>query len=132
VSWRRLTGNLGWKVASLLLALVLWFAVEGQPQLATVQAVPVLYRNVPQGLALAADAPANVRAELRGTPQKLAPSSLAEVFVALDLESAGGPGEHSIYLSSADFRLPEGVQFVRSMPPALTVKLTSEGKGKNP
>ena len=59
--WRVLTHNLGWKLISVVLAVLLWIAVEGEPELVTVQAVPVFYRNVDPTLALVSSPPATVR-----------------------------------------------------------------------
>jgi hypothetical protein len=41
-----ITRNLGWKLLSVALAVLLWITVEGEPELVTVQSVPVYYRNV--------------------------------------------------------------------------------------
>ena len=43
------------------LAVLLWIAVEGEPELVTVQTVPVFYRNVEPSLALVANPPPTVR-----------------------------------------------------------------------
>jgi hypothetical protein len=119
VIWRRLTRNLGWKLASLALAVVLWSAVVGEPELVTVQAVPVLYRNLPRELLLLSDTPGDVQAELRGPSGRLTRGTLAEVFAALDLSGVGGPGEETFTLSAADFTLPQGVTFLRAVPSQL-------------
>ena len=52
--WRVLTRNFGWKLLSVGLAVLLWIAVEGEPELVTVQNAPVFYRNVEPSLALVA------------------------------------------------------------------------------
>ena len=57
VIWRGFRRNLVWKLASLALAVLLWSAVVGEPEGVTVQAVPVLYRNLSRDL-LATDTPA--------------------------------------------------------------------------
>src|SRR6185436_1747220 len=64
--WRTLTSNLGWKLLSVVLAVFLWVAVEGEPELVTVQSVPVFYRNVEPTLALVANPPVTIRLEMRG------------------------------------------------------------------
>jgi YbbR domain-containing protein len=114
--FRRITRHFGWKAASLLLAMLLWFAIEGAPELVTIQTVPILYRNLKSGLILTSDAPENVRAELRGSSVKLAQSALSEVSMALDLTDVTGPGERTYTLSSSNFTLPQGVSFLRVIP----------------
>jgi YbbR domain-containing protein len=120
--WRWIKHNFGWKLASLILAVSLWVAVVGQPELVTIQAVPVLYRNLPQGLLVLSDAPDTVRAELRGPSGTITTASLAEVFASLDLSGVTGPGEQTFTLSSADFSLPQGVAFLRAVPSQLRLR----------
>ncbi len=114
--WRRLTHNFGWKLASLGLAVLLWFAVAGEPELVAIQSVPVLYRNLPATLLLLSDAPDEVRAELRGPSGKLTRAALSDAFAQLDLAGVAIPGDQTFTLSAADFSLPQGVRFVRSVP----------------
>jgi len=119
--WRWVKHNFGWKLASLILAILLWVAVVGQPELVTIQAVPVLFRNLPQGL-LVSDAPDSVRAELRGPSGSITTASLTEVFASLDLSGVTGPGEQTFTLSAAEFSLPQGVTFLRANPSQLRLR----------
>jgi YbbR domain-containing protein len=114
--FRKATRHLGWKAASLLLAMLLWYAIEGAPELVTIQTVPILYRNLKNGLILSSDTPENVRAELRGSSVKLTQPALSEVSVAVDLADITGPEERTFTLSSSNFTLPQGVSFLRVMP----------------
>lgn len=116
VLWRRLTHNIGWKLGSLAVAVLLWFAVEGQPELVTMHEIPILYRNLAGGLVLGSDSLVEVRAELRGSSGKLSDPALAETFVALDLSRVTGPGEQTFTLANGDFSLPQGVTLLRAMP----------------
>jgi hypothetical protein len=100
-AWRALTHNLGWKLLSVLLAVLLWVFVEGEPELVTVQSVPVLYRNVESTLALVASPPATVRLELRGASDVVSRENLSNVAVLLDLAGVTEPGEST---SSARIR----------------------------
>lgn len=120
--WRRLFRNAGWKLGSLGLAIILWFAVVGEPELATIHNVPVLYRNLPQGLLIGSNAIDTVRVELRGPTSRLTNVALAEVAVMLDLSSVEGPGERTFTLSDADIRLPDGVTFLRSIPSQMQLR----------
>lgn len=120
--WRRLTRNFVWKLASLALAVLLWSAVVGEPELVTVQAVPVLYRNLPRDLLLLSDTPGDVQAELRGPSGRLTRATLSEVFAALDLSSVNAPGEKTFTLSASDFSLPQGVTFLRAAPSQLRLR----------
>jgi len=130
--WRALTRNLGWKVLSVVLAITLWIAVDGEPELVTLQSVPVFYQNVESNLALVANPPAAVRIELRGASDVLSRNNLANVAVLLDLAGLTEPGERVFPVTRANITLPAGVRFVRSDPPELRLHLDRTSKGNPP
>ena len=119
---RLVTRNFGWKLGSLALSVLLWFAILGEPELVTTHTAPILYKNLPQGLLIGSDALDQVRVELRGPSGKLSPDKLAETAVLLDLSDVKGPGERTFTLSDADFHFPQGVAFLRSVPSQLRVR----------
>jgi YbbR domain-containing protein len=121
---RLITHNLLWKAGSLLLAVLLWFAILGEPELVTTHTAPILYKNLPQGLLIGIDALDQVRVELRGPSGKLSQDRLGEMAVILDLSDVKGPGERTFTLSPADFHLSEGVTFLRSVPSQLRVRFS--------
>jgi hypothetical protein len=121
--WRVLTRNLVWKLLSVLLAVLLWIAVEGEPELVTVQSVPVFYRNVEPTLALVSSPPNAVRLELRGPSDVLGRDNLSSLAVLLDLAGQTEPGEKTFPISRANVTLPAGVSFVRSDPSELRLHL---------
>jgi hypothetical protein len=110
------------KLGSLTLAILLWFAILGEPELVTTHTAPILYKSVPPGLLIGSDALDQVRVELRGPSGKLSPDRLAEMAVLLDLSEVKGPGEKTFTLSDTDFHLPQGVTFLRSVPSQLRVR----------
>jgi hypothetical protein len=121
---RLVTRNFGWKLGSLTLAVLLWFAILGEPELVTTHTAPILYKSLPQNLLIGIDALDQVRVELRGPSGKLSPDHLAEMAVLLDLSDVKGPGERTFTLSDADFHLPQGVTFLRSVPSQLRVRFS--------
>ena len=135
--WRACTSNLGSKLISVALAGLVWIVVEGEPELVTVQSVPVFYRNVGPDLALVANPPAAIRIELRGSSDVLSRENLSNVAVLLDLAGLDEPGERAFPVTRANVTLPAGVNFVRSDPSELKLHLdraphlekTSESKG---
>lgn len=114
--WRRLFHNFGWKLGSLCLAVILWFAVVGEPEVASTHTVPILYKNLSKGLLIGSNAIDSVRIELRGPASELTNVALADVAMTLDLASVDGPGERTFTLSNADLHLPDEVTFLRSIP----------------
>jgi YbbR domain-containing protein len=116
MKWRRIFHNAGWKLGSVALAVVLWFAVVGEPEVATTRTIPIFYKNLPQGLLIGSNPVDNVRVELRGPSSRLTAVALTDVAMTLDLGSVNGPGERTFTLSEEDLRLPDGVTFLRSVP----------------
>ena len=57
--------------------------------------------------------------ELYGPSGKLSQDHLADMEVMLDLSDVKGPGERTFTLSDANFLLPQGVTFMRSVPSQL-------------
>jgi len=122
VIWRSIIHNLGWKLASLLLAVLLWFAIMGEPELVATRVVPVLYKDLPPQLVMVADVPDSVHMELRGPSRKLTAANLSEAAVLLDLAAVSGPGEHTFTLSEANLSLPQGVTFLRAVPSQIRLR----------
>ena len=119
---RLITRNFWWKLGSLALAVLLWFTILGEPELVTTHTTPILYKSLPSGLLIGSDALDQVRVELRGPSGKLSPDQLEEMAVILDLSGVKGSGERTFTLSDADFHLPQGDTFLRSVPSQLRVR----------
>ena len=77
--------NLGWKLGSLLAAVLLWLAVSVTPDVVTNHTAPVLYRNLSPDLMLTGDSPETIRIELRGSARELTSGALADTAAILDL-----------------------------------------------
>jgi YbbR domain-containing protein len=118
---RFITANLGWKLLSLLLAIVLWIAVAREPELATSIAVPVEFKSLPDELDIGSNVPDRVHLELRGPSGRLSRDSLSDLAVILDLHDAH-PGERTYNIRAANINLPAGVTFYRALPSQLTLR----------
>lgn len=119
---RAMMRNFGWKLGSLLLATVLWFAIVGEPEAVATHSVPILYRNLSKDLLIGQDAIDSVRLELRGPASRLNSAALSDLTVELDLADIKNPGERTFTLSDNDLRLPEGVTFMRAIPSQLRLR----------
>jgi hypothetical protein len=123
--WKLITRNLGWKLGSLALSYLLWLTLVAQPEMTTVQTLPVLYKNLPTGTTLAPGMPEMVHVELRGTSSMLTRGNLSEAMITLDLDGTSPENLRIFPVSAAELKLPQGVTFVRADPGELSVKLTS-------
>ncbi|MDP2996444.1 MAG: CdaR family protein [Bryobacterales bacterium] len=112
----KLTRNLGWKFLSLALAILLWFAIVGEPELATSVSAPIEYKNLPPDLEMSSDVLDRVHLEVRGPSGKLRTSDLGNMSVVLDLESVHRPGERTFTIQQWNVNLPSGVILSRAVP----------------
>jgi YbbR domain-containing protein len=115
-----LTRNLGWKLLSLLIAVVLWIAVAREPEVATSLSVPVDFRNMRDDLDIDGNLPDRVRLEVRGPSGRLTRDNLSAVAVVLDLSDAHA-GERTYSIRGRNLNLPSGVVFYRAVPSQLTL-----------
>lgn len=120
---RLLLENLGWKLLSLVLAVLLWFAIVGEPELAASVSAPVEYRNLPRELEISSDVLDRIHLEVRGPSGKLLPSRLADTTVVLDLSSISHPGERTFTISQRNLNLPAGVSLSRAVPAQVRLRL---------
>jgi YbbR domain-containing protein len=114
--------NLGWKLGSLLLAVLLWLAFSSTPDIVTTHTSPILYRNLAPTLLVTGDAPENIHVELRGPATQLTAASLADTVALFDLASVSGPGERTFTISDANLNLPRNVSFLRAVPSQLRLR----------
>ena len=113
------TSNLGWKMLSLMGAVVLWISVASEPELATVHAVPVEYKSVPDDLEISSDFVETVFLEMRGPEGRLRDMREARSAVVLDLSRVHQPGERTFTIDESNVSLPRGIQLVRAIPAQL-------------
>src|SRR5580704_11151811 len=110
-----LTRNLGWKLLSLLIAIVLWISVAREPEVATSVSVPVEFKNPRDDLDISGDLPDRVRLEVRGPSGRLTRDSLSTVAAMIDLSDAQ-PGERTYTIRGRNLNLPSGVVFYQAIP----------------
>ena len=119
---RLIPKNLGWKLGSLLLSVLLWLAFAATPDIVTTHTAPILYRNLAPSLLVTGDAPESIHVELRGPVNQLSAASLADAVALFDLASVTGPGERTFTISDANLNLPRNVSFLRAVPSQLRLR----------
>ncbi len=117
-----LTRNLGWKFLSLLIAVLLWYAVVGEPEVATSVSARIEYKNIPADLEMSTDVLDRVHLEVRGPSGKLESADLGNVAVVLDLASVRRPGERTFTIQQWNVNLPSGVILSRAVPAQVRVR----------
>jgi hypothetical protein len=111
-----LTRNLGWKLLSLAIAVLLWLAIVGEPEVATSISVPIQYKNIPRDLEVSSEVLDRVHLEVRGPSGKVSPSSLADTAIILDLGAVHQSGERTYTIRQDNVNLPSDVVFLRAVP----------------
>jgi len=111
------------KLASLVLAVSLWFYVTSKGKTEMSLTVPLELRNIPQGMAVVGDVPGAVEARFQGQERALREIAAGKKVVgAVDL-SLGKEGENIVRISPDDIRKPSGVMVTHLSPYEITVKL---------
>jgi len=116
--------NLGWKLASLLLAVLIWLAYSSTPDVVTTYTAPIVYRNLASGWMVTGSSLENVHLELRGTAGRLTAASLVETVVLFDLADVKTSEDRTFTISETNLNLPPGVTFLRAVPSQLRLRLT--------
>ena len=119
---RLLDGDLPLRVASLGIAVALWFFIAGQDTAERGVSVPVELRNVPPDVELTGDPVNTVDVRLRASPGLIDSLDPGEVLATIDLKGAG-EGEQIVQLTPDRFRVPFGFRIVKITPSLLTLNL---------
>ncbi len=116
------TRNFGWKIVSLLVAVLLWLALVGDPELTTTISVPLEFRNLPRELDSTSETPEVIRLELQGPSAKLALGKTGNIAVLLDVSAVTKSGERTFNIGSGNLNLPPGVHLMRAIPSQIRLR----------
>jgi YbbR domain-containing protein len=129
MNWLRnlFTENVGLKLLSLLLAVVIWTSVGGDVATEILVPVPIEFLNVPVGVHYEAE-PSRVELRIRG-PRWMVHQALGTDFsVPVDLSTMTAPGEKIVPLRRETVSAPASVEVMEITPPQL--KLTVKASGE--
>src|SRR5579875_945811 len=107
--------NLPFKLVSLAIAIMLWWAVGRDQPIEIPMTVPLEFQNAPANLEINSDYPLQARVTLRGPERLLQALNPSQVHAILDLQHAHA-GERTFDLLQKDIRLPRNVQVVQIVP----------------
>jgi hypothetical protein len=117
--WQAAARNFVWKALSLAIAIAVWLAIASEPELATIIAVPVEYRNYPKDLEISSDIVSTIDVEARGPAGRLASLHDSRIAAVIDLAGVNGPGERTFTLAASALNLPRAVDLIRTIPSQL-------------
>jgi YbbR domain-containing protein len=114
--------NTPMKIASVLLALVLWFVIAGEKTSEMGLSVPLELQNFPVDLELTGEPVNTVDVRLRASPSVIQQLGPAEVSAHVNLAGVG-EGEQIVHLTAETIRVPFGIRVVRVTPAMITLHL---------
>jgi len=114
-----LTRNLLWKLLALVAAFGVWLNVANEPDLATIVSVPVEYNHFPKDLEISSDIVETIDLEARGPSGQLRSLHDSRIAAIVDFASVTAPGERTFTLTTAELKLPRGIELIRTIPAQL-------------
>jgi len=121
-----LTKNIGLKIASLIMAIILWFFVILSGRSGIVIDIPVMYVNVPHEFEVT-DFPKTVSINIEGQERLLKNLKQEEISAAVDLRDAKA-GRNFYSLTQDNIKLPKTLEVINIDPQ--TISLTIEKQFK--
>jgi len=110
--------NLSLKLASLVIALLMWYGVARDPGAEISLQIPVEFIRPPKELDYISDMIPQVQIRLRGPARLLRDLPRGNVRVVIDLKGAV-PGEHTYDITPDEIKVPHGVEVMQVTPSRL-------------
>jgi YbbR domain-containing protein len=114
-----ITRNLGWKLVALAAAFIIWMNVSNEPELATIVTVPIEYNHFPKDLEISSSIVDSINVEARGSSGQLRTLHDSRLAAIIDFASVNAPGQRTFTVTTANLKLPYGIQLVRTIPAQL-------------
>ncbi len=112
---RHIINNIGLKLLSLLIAVLLWLAIAREPVAEVAIAVPIEFHNVPDNLELSSETIPQVQVRARGPAGIVHGLGTSDVHAVIDLNGAN-PQEKTYDLDLKRIRVPRDVQVIQVIP----------------
>jgi YbbR domain-containing protein len=107
--------NFHLKLTSVLLALLLWVTINGEPKSEIRFRVPLEYRNLPKGIEVLDDTVNAIDVRLTASSSMIKRLEATDITAAIDL-SDWSYGEKTYSISAANIRIPYGVGVTKITP----------------
>jgi len=114
--------NLPFKLVSLAIAILLWWAVGRDKPIEIPVTVPLEFQHAPANLEINSDYPLQAQITLRGPERMLQGMNPSQVHAILDLGGAK-PGERTFDLTAQDIHTPRSAQVVQIVPSQFHISL---------
>jgi YbbR domain-containing protein len=107
--------NLPFKLVSLAIAILLWWAVGRDQPIEIPMTIPLEFQNAPADLEINSDYPFQTQVTLRGPERLMQELHASQIHAVLDLQGAT-PGERTFDLSRGEIHVPRNVNVVQVVP----------------
>jgi hypothetical protein len=115
--------NIGWRIASVAIAYVIWMSVATEPEMATMVSAPVQYRDA-GSVEVSSPLVDRVELETSGPSGLLRNLTNSRTVVILDFSDVKDPGQRTFTITRNLTNLPQGVELLRATP--AQIRLTFE------
>src|SRR5271156_2501454 len=112
---RVLLDNIGTKLVSLLLAVLLWMAVARDPIAEVEIRVPIEFQNFPNGLEIDSTSSTEAQIRIRGPERAIHQLQAADVRAEINLATVR-PGERTFDLNNQQIHVPQDLEVVQIIP----------------
>lgn len=113
-------GNAALKLASLIIAILMWYGVARDPASEVSLRVPVEFSRPPKGLDYTSDVAPVAQIRLRGPARVLRELPQESVHAVIDLQNAA-PGERTYDLTTDQIQVPHDIEVVQVTPTRLRI-----------
>lgn len=107
--------NIGLKLFSLFLAVLLWLAVAHDPMAEIAVNVPIEFHHVPENLEISSENIPQAQIRVRGPARLIRELAQTEIHPIIDLQGAA-PGERTYDLTAKQIHLPQEAEVVQIVP----------------
>jgi YbbR domain-containing protein len=121
--------NLGLKLLSLVIAVMLWMAIAREPMAEVAVTVPIEFHNGPDNLEISSEVIPQIQVRVRGANGLVHSLGPNEVHAVIDL-GAASPGEHTYDLAPKSIRVPRDIEVVQVIPSQFRLSLDKRSTKK--
>ena len=107
--------NIGIKIVSLMVAVMMWFAVGRDPVAEVAVSVPIEFHHVPENLEISSESIPQAQVRVRGPVSRIRDLAQSQVHAVIVLAGVT-PGERTFDLTSHHISLPRNTEVVQVVP----------------
>lgn len=112
--------NFGLKIASIILAIILWFVASSRGQSEIFIDVQLEFMNIPSGVELINSTDKTISLNIKGPEKYIKNIKPSDIRASIDLSKAK-KGESTYYLAKENIQLPRSITLLNISPSSITV-----------